>query len=90
MGVFRLKKGTTHLQREIEFRPLVPIPLKESHLGNYLEREFRDLSGKIDDEGGVELKLGPNQTLGPVASRVAFTYKRLLKEKRGGNKNEQE
>jgi len=89
VGCFRLKNGTDYLNRELEFSPLAPIALKESKLGDYLKRELQNLSGKIDDEGRVELRLGPNQLLGPVASQVAFAYKRLLKEKREETKNEE-
>lgn len=76
------------MERELEFRPLIPIALKDSSLGDYLERELGTYEVKVDDEGGVELKLGPHQLLAPVASRVAFTFKRLQKEKGASNKNE--
>ena len=88
VGVFRLKQGTNYLERDIEFQPLIPVALSESDLGDYLTREFPDLGVEIDNEGGVTLRLGPNQTLAPVASRVAFTYRRLLKEKREEIKNQ--
>ena len=88
VGCFRLKPGTDYLQRELEFQPLGPIALKDSHLGDYLTRELETFKVKFDDEGGVELRLGPNQPLAPIASRVAFSYKKLLKQKREETKNE--
>ena len=82
MGLFRLKPGSDHLEREIEFRPLIPIPLKQSPIGNYLKREFQDFTCKIDEEGGVSVRLGPNQPLDPIASRIAYSYKKVLKWKK--------
>jgi len=79
VGVFRLKTGTGYLQRELEFQPLAPITLAESSLGRYLERELQDSKIKIDDEGGVSVRLGPHKKLGPVAGLVSFAYKKMLK-----------
>jgi len=82
VGFFRLKDGTDYVNREIEFNPIIPVALIGSSLGNFLKREFPDLAVEISEEGGVSLRLGPNQPLGPVASMVAFAYKQLLKQKR--------
>lgn len=80
VGLFRLKTGTTYLERDFEFQPLAPITLAESNLGRYLERELQDSEIKIDTEGGISVRLGPNNELGPVASVIGFAYKRLLTE----------
>ena len=87
VGVFRLQPGMNYLDRELEFKPLGPIALKNSNLGDYLMRELENFKVSFDDEGGVELRLGPNQQLAPIASRVAFSYKKLLREKGEENKN---
>ena len=88
VGVFRLKQGTDYLKREIDFRPLIPVALSESGLDDYLQREFQELGVEIDEEGGVSIRLGPNQLLGPIASRVAYSYKKLLRRKREETKHE--
>ena len=72
--------GTNYLDRDIEFCPLIPVALNESSLCDYLKREFPDLGLEIGEEGGVSLRLGPNQMLGPVAGRIAFVYKLLIKK----------
>ena len=82
VGCFRLQHGSDYLKREMEFRPLVPLPLDQSKLGDYLERELEDFRVKIDAAGGVFLRLGANQQLGPIAGQIAFAYKLLLPKDR--------
>jgi len=87
VGVFRLKPGSDYLKREMEFRPMVPFPLKQGKLGEYLEREFKEFWVDFDEEGGVSLRLGPNQMLGPVAGRIAFVYKIMMPKNFEGDNN---
>lgn len=78
VGLFRLKTGTTYLDREIEFHPITPIPIIKTGLGEYLEHELKDFGVKIDDEGDISVRLGPNKNLRPVLQSISWAYSKLL------------
>jgi len=74
VGSYRLKPGSDHLKREIEFVPLASMTLKDTCVAESLRKQFLLQSLNIDDHGGITVKLGPNRSLEPVSRHIAHLY----------------
>lgn len=74
VGNYRLSAGTNYLKREFEFVPLAPNKLGDTKFGENLVEWFSRLNLRIDAEGAIHVRLGPNVRLERVSKQIARAY----------------
>ncbi len=75
VGEYHLLSGIdNHLKREIVFKPLNPIKLADTKIGKKLVEQFSRQNLRIDPEGAIHVRLGPNFRLERVSKQIARAY----------------